>query len=164
MIYFFGMNFLPKDVKIEVMLYLDKNSQYNLIKTNKINYEDLKRLFSYNIINYIGVNLGLSKSDLYNNFFENFIKLNSIDVLKEMINILEPKSDKIYNLNSTTGFVIRYFKIKKMSMLECMNHILNYNDNYITKFTLKKRTNYYNNNNFKNSLYKNSRNVYSILI
>ena len=53
------MDFLPKDVKIEVMLYLDKNSQYNLIKTNKSNYEDLKRLFSYNIINYIGVNLGL---------------------------------------------------------------------------------------------------------
>lgn len=83
------MDQLPNDISREIFKYLDTKSQYNFFLMDKNNSEILKRNISHNSIKYLANTLGISRNDLHDNFFVNFIKEDSLELLKEIINTFE---------------------------------------------------------------------------
>lgn len=158
---FNGMNEISEDLCREIFKYLDTKSQYNFFLMNKFNSITLQRNLSHNSIKYLANEIGLSRSDLYNNFFVNYIREDSLNILKEIINIFDSSNKKkIY-----FGFPIRYIVIKRKNIDECKSFINQYKtDSRISKFMLRRKREYFSNKYFNKSLYRQSRNVYLILI
>lgn len=161
-----SMDQLSDDISREIFKYLDTKSQYNFFLMDKHNSQVFKRNISHNSIKYIADELGLSKSDLHDNFFANYIREDSLTLLKEIIDILEPfKTFKCKNNIFSYSFSVKYLIIKRKSLDECKNHIIQYkNNSRITKLMLKRKKEYFSSKYFNKSLYKQARSVYLILI
>ena len=156
------MNEISDDLCRQIFKYLDTKSQYNFFLMNKFNSKILKRNLSHNSIKYLANEIGLSTSDLHDNFFVNLIKEDSLYILKEIINIFDTsiKKENIY-----FGLPIKYMVIKRKNIDECKNLINQCKTNpRISKFMLRRKKEYFSNKYFNKSLYKQSRNVYLILI
>ena len=158
------MESIPDDLTVRLFTYLDFKSQYNLLLINKDHEKALKRVNSHNLIWYIMKRLGVSHSDLYDNFFSNFVKDESIIALKEIISILEPKSFN-YKPKNNYGFSLRYYLIRNKTINQCKYYIKNYNnEKKISLFNLSRKNRIFSTTSFNDSLYRNSRNVFCILI
>ena len=90
------MDIIPNDISKKIFLYLDTKSQYNFFLIDRNNTDNLKMYLACNSIEFIGEQLGLCNSDLYDDFFVNYIKEDTLGLLKEICMILEPKNTYLF--------------------------------------------------------------------
>lgn len=141
-----------------IFLYLDKKSKYNFIQVNKNLNNELKRHMYLNVPEHIFYKLGIDKSDLNDNFLIEYLREHSLELIKDIVEILEQVSSSKKLLKDIQYIGLKALKLQNMNLDDCKNYIKsNESDGKIRLLVSDKKK-------LKINLWKKFRNVYCLLI